>query len=87
MLCGEVQKVEVTLRNVGNAPLTNVYIASTDAKLFTLEGSEIDKSEGKDLYLLRYIVFLQIKKEYSFIFSLFCITKISNACRFNDKEE
>lgn len=50
MLCGEVQKVEVTLRNIGNAPLMNVYIASTDAKLFTLEGSEIDKSEGKDLY-------------------------------------
>lgn len=50
MLCGEVQKVEVTLKNVGNAPLTNVYIASTDAKLVTLGGSEIDKSEGKHLY-------------------------------------
>lgn len=50
MLCGEVQKVEVTLKNVGNASLTNAYIASTDAKLFTLGGSEIDKSEGKHLY-------------------------------------
>lgn len=50
MLCGEVQKVEVTLKNIGNAPLTNVYIVSTDAKLFTLENSEIDKNEGKNLY-------------------------------------
>lgn len=47
MLCGEIQKVEVTLENVGNAPLTNIYIASTDAKLFTLNNtSNIDKSEG-----------------------------------------
>ncbi|XP_014485657.1 PREDICTED: trafficking protein particle complex subunit 8 [Dinoponera quadriceps] len=45
MLCGEIQKVKVTLRNVGNAPLTNIYIACTDAKLFTLENSEVDKSE------------------------------------------
>lgn len=50
MLCGEVQKVEVTLKNIGNAPLTNVYIASTDAKLFTLEDSEINRNEGTDLY-------------------------------------
>lgn len=50
MLCGEVQKVEVTLKNIGNAPLANVYIASTDAKLFTLKDSKIYKNEGKDLY-------------------------------------
>ncbi|XP_077272464.1 trafficking protein particle complex subunit 8 homolog l(3)76BDm [Temnothorax americanus] len=42
MLCGEVQRVEVTLKNIGNAPLTNIYIASTDAKLFTLGNTEID---------------------------------------------
>lgn len=52
MLCGEVQRVEVTLKNVGNAPLTNIHIASTDAKLFTLGNTEINKlgSEGKHLY-------------------------------------
>lgn len=49
MLCGEIQKVRVTLRNVGNAPLTNIYIACTDAKLFTLENSDADKSEGEHL--------------------------------------
>lgn len=51
MLCGEVQKVEVTLKNIGNAPLTNIHIASTDAKLFTLGNTEIDTfgNEGKHL--------------------------------------
>lgn len=48
MLCGEVQRVEVTLRNVGNAPLTNIHIASTDAKLFTLGNAEIDKLGSED---------------------------------------
>lgn len=42
--------MEVTLKNIGNAPLTNVYIASTDAKLVTLEDSEINRNEGRDLY-------------------------------------
>ncbi|GAB1868073.1 Protein TRS85-like protein [Camponotus japonicus] len=49
MLCGEVQKVEVTLKNIGNAPLTNVYIASTDAKLVTLEDSEINRNEDSTI--------------------------------------
>lgn len=60
MLCGEVQKVEVTLKNIGNAPLTNIYIASTDAKLFTLGNTEIDKlgSEGKHLWNVCFILSL-----------------------------
>ncbi|XP_020281979.1 trafficking protein particle complex subunit 8 isoform X2 [Pseudomyrmex gracilis] len=49
MLCGEIQKVEVTLRNIGNAPLTNVHIASTDAKLFTLENSKVVKPEDSTM--------------------------------------
>lgn len=49
MLCGEIQKVEVTLRNIGNSPLTNVHIASTDAKLFTLENSNVEKTEGEHI--------------------------------------
>ncbi|XP_071632774.1 trafficking protein particle complex subunit 8 [Temnothorax longispinosus] len=49
MLCGEVQRVEVTLKNIGNAPLTNIYIASTDAKLFTLGNTEIDTFGNEDL--------------------------------------
>ncbi|KAG5334145.1 TPPC8 protein, partial [Acromyrmex charruanus] len=48
MLCGEVQRVEVTLKNVGNAPLMNIHIASTDAKLFTLGNTEIDKFASED---------------------------------------
>ncbi|XP_011160627.1 trafficking protein particle complex subunit 8 isoform X1 [Solenopsis invicta] len=49
MLCGEVQRVEITLKNIGNAPLTNIYIASTDAKLFTLGNAEVDKLGSEDL--------------------------------------
>ncbi|KAG8041820.1 hypothetical protein G9C98_007124 [Cotesia typhae] len=37
MLCGEVQRLEVTLKNIGSAPLTNVFVGSTDARLFCLE--------------------------------------------------
>ncbi|XP_011860429.1 PREDICTED: trafficking protein particle complex subunit 8 [Vollenhovia emeryi] len=48
MLCGEVQKVEVTLKNIGNAPLTNIHIASTDAKLFTLGNTETIDTLGND---------------------------------------
>ncbi|KZC06243.1 PREDICTED: trafficking protein particle complex subunit 8 [Dufourea novaeangliae] len=45
ILCGEIQKVDVTLRNVGNAPLTNVYLASTDAKLFSLGEEYVNTQE------------------------------------------
>lgn len=37
MLCGEMQRIEVTLKNIGNAPLTNIYVSSTNSKLFSLE--------------------------------------------------
>lgn len=47
MLCGEIQKVEITLKNVGNAPLSNVYLASTDAKLFSLGDEYMNTQEGK----------------------------------------
>lgn len=36
MLCGEIQKIDITLKNVGNSPLSNIYLASSDAKLFSL---------------------------------------------------
>ncbi|XP_031831201.1 trafficking protein particle complex subunit 8 homolog l(3)76BDm [Nomia melanderi] len=45
LLCGEIQKVNVKLKNVGNAPLTNVYLASTDAKLFSLGDKHINVQE------------------------------------------
>ncbi|XP_029042782.1 trafficking protein particle complex subunit 8 [Osmia bicornis bicornis] len=45
MLCGEIQKLEVTLKNVGNASLTNVYVASTDAKLISLGDEYINTQE------------------------------------------
>lgn len=62
MLCGEIQKVEVTLKNIGNAPLTNIYIACTDAKLFTLENSHhVDKNEGECLQDTYDISSLQIR--------------------------
>ncbi|XP_012154048.1 trafficking protein particle complex subunit 8 homolog l(3)76BDm isoform X2 [Megachile rotundata] len=44
MLCGEIQKLEITLKNVGNASLSNVYLASTDAKLISL-GDEYSNSQ------------------------------------------
>lgn len=48
MLCGEIQKVEVTLTNIGNAPLTNVYVTSTDARLFSLgDNNTLDEHESK----------------------------------------
>lgn len=47
MSCGEIQKVEVSMQNIGNAPLSNIYIASNDAKLFTLENSNIIKFDGR----------------------------------------
>lgn len=37
MLCGEMQRLVVTLKNIGNAPLTNIYVSSTNPKLFCLE--------------------------------------------------
>ncbi|KAK2584966.1 hypothetical protein KPH14_002554 [Odynerus spinipes] len=47
MLCGEIQKVEVTLTNIGNSPLTNIYVTSTDAKLFSLGENTFDKHVSK----------------------------------------
>ena len=62
MLCGEIQRVEVMLKNVGNAPLMNIHIASTDAKLFTLGNTEIDKfaSEGKHMSLGHIFYFITL---------------------------
>lgn len=50
MFCGEIQKVEVTLKNIGNAPLTNIYVTSVNAKLFSL-GNE-DTLNGKFFFIL-----------------------------------
>ncbi|XP_066587305.1 trafficking protein particle complex subunit 8 [Prorops nasuta] len=47
-LCGEIQRVEVRLQNVGNAPLTNAYIVSTDAKLYSLEDRDISFNNEQD---------------------------------------
>ncbi|KAF7386777.1 hypothetical protein HZH66_011229 [Vespula vulgaris] len=41
MFCGEIQKVEVTLKNIGNAPLTNIYVTCVNAKLFSLGNEDI----------------------------------------------
>lgn len=45
-LCGEIQKVDITIKNVGNAPLSNIYLASTDAKLISLEDEQMNTQEG-----------------------------------------
>ncbi|XP_012252846.2 trafficking protein particle complex subunit 8 isoform X2 [Athalia rosae] len=47
MLCGEMQRVEVTLKNIGNAPLTNIYIGSTNPKLFSLENQPTASDNAK----------------------------------------
>ncbi|XP_008543726.1 trafficking protein particle complex subunit 8 [Microplitis demolitor] len=47
MLCGELQRLEVALKNIGTAPLTNVYVGSTDARLFCLERPS-DKSTSNN---------------------------------------
>lgn len=44
-LCGEIQKVDITIKNVGNAPLSNIYLASTDAKLISLEDEQMNTQE------------------------------------------
>lgn len=45
MLCGEMQKFDVVLENVGQAPLKNIHVGSTNPKLFCLENNS-DKSDG-----------------------------------------
>ncbi|OAD58182.1 Trafficking protein particle complex subunit 8 [Eufriesea mexicana] len=45
MICGEIQKIDVILKNVGNSPLSNIYLASTDAKLFSLGDEHINVQE------------------------------------------
>ncbi|XP_076281323.1 trafficking protein particle complex subunit 8 homolog l(3)76BDm [Lasioglossum baleicum] len=45
ILCGEIQKVDMKLKNVGNAPLKNVHLASTDAKLLSLGDEYINIQE------------------------------------------
>ncbi|XP_076235516.1 trafficking protein particle complex subunit 8 homolog l(3)76BDm isoform X2 [Calliopsis andreniformis] len=45
MLCGEIQKIEITLKNVGNAPLSNSYLVSTDSKLISLGDEQMNTQE------------------------------------------
>jgi len=78
MLCGEVQRVEVTLKNIGNAPLTNIHIASTDAKLFTLGNTKIDKLTNEGKHFKTYIChFVSVS---SFIFLSYKISIIIVYC-------
>lgn len=52
MLCGEIQKIDIILKNVGNSSLTNIFLASTDAKLFSLGDEYINIQESKyNLYI------------------------------------
>jgi hypothetical protein len=46
MLCGELQCMDVTLKNIGNAPLKNIYLGSTNPKLFALTNQEQDFKKG-----------------------------------------
>ncbi|XP_058792250.1 trafficking protein particle complex subunit 8 [Phymastichus coffea] len=46
MLCGELQCMEVVLKNIGNAPLKNIHLGSTNPKLFALENQEQDFQTG-----------------------------------------
>lgn len=48
MLCGELQRMEVILKNVGNAPLKNIHLGSTNPKLFALENQEQDFRKGNE---------------------------------------
>ena len=47
MLCGEIQRVEITLKNTGNAPLTNVHVGSPSPELITFSDGKSDTSSGK----------------------------------------
>lgn len=58
MFCGEIQKVEVTLKNIGNAPLTNIYVTSVNAKLFSL-GNE-DKLDGKFFFFFFFYTWVYV---------------------------
>lgn len=56
MLCGEMQRVEVTLKNIGNAPLTNIHVGSTNPKLFSLENQPMPSNNG-NAYMIDEICF------------------------------
>ncbi|XP_076762823.1 trafficking protein particle complex subunit 8 homolog l(3)76BDm [Xylocopa sonorina] len=45
MLCGEIKKIDITLKNVGNSPLSKIYVASTDTKLFSLGDDHTNMQE------------------------------------------
>ncbi|XP_014226501.1 trafficking protein particle complex subunit 8 [Trichogramma pretiosum] len=47
MLCGELQQMEVTLKNIGGAPLKNIYLGSTNPKLFALSNHDQDYNQTK----------------------------------------
>ncbi|OXU20674.1 hypothetical protein TSAR_003364 [Trichomalopsis sarcophagae] len=47
MLCGELQCMEVTLKNIGNAPLKNIHLGSTNPKLFAFTNQEQDFKKGQ----------------------------------------
>lgn len=47
MLCGEMQRVELTLRNIGNAPLNNVHVGSTNPRLISFLDHKGDTNSGK----------------------------------------
>ncbi|XP_011314468.1 trafficking protein particle complex subunit 8 [Fopius arisanus] len=48
MLCGEMQRIDVTFRNIGNAPLRNILVGSMNPELFCLENSQDGCTKVRD---------------------------------------
>ena len=75
MLCGELQCMEVTLKNIGNAPLKNIHLGSTNPKLFALTDQKENFKKGNNIHNSRiYLLF-------SYINNL-----VDIFCRINKKE-
>ncbi|XP_033216769.1 trafficking protein particle complex subunit 8 [Belonocnema kinseyi] len=74
MLCGEMQRVEVTLRNIGNAPLNNVHVGSTNPRLISFLDHKGDTNSGKSKIKFDTLVTrialgsLKIGESYSTVF-------------------
>ena len=50
MLCGELQSMEVTLKNIGNTSLKNVYLGSTNPKLFAFTNEKQKLTKGSNYF-------------------------------------
>ncbi|XP_012275553.1 trafficking protein particle complex subunit 8 isoform X2 [Orussus abietinus] len=64
MLCGEMQRVTVKLKNVGNSTLSNIHVGSSDSRLFSWDDHSENANGGVARKLDNPVMKIKVPESY-----------------------